>query len=60
MNALVFNTRREVFRDKRVRKALTMLFDFEWINRNLYHNLYKRTRSYFDRSELSSSGKNGR
>lgn len=56
MNALVFNTRREIFRDKRVRKALTLLFDFEWINRNLYHNLYSRTRSFFDRSELSSGG----
>ena len=57
MKALVFNQRRKIFRDKRVREALTLLFDFEWINRNLYHNLYVRTRSYFDRSELSSSGK---
>ena len=56
MNALVFNTRRKVFQDENVRKAISMLFDFEWINRNLYHNLYKRTRSYFDRSELSSGG----
>ena len=57
MKALVFNQRRKIFRDKKVRKALTLLFDFEWINRNLYHNLYVRTRSYFDRSELSSGGK---
>ena len=57
MKALVFNQRRKIFRDKRVREALTLLFDFEWINRNLYHNLYTRTRSYFDRSELSSGGK---
>ncbi len=57
MNALVFNTRRKIFQDIRVRKALTLLFDFEWINKNLYHNLYKRTRSYFDRSELSSGDK---
>ncbi len=56
MNALVFNTRRKVFQDINVRRALTLLFDFEWVNRNLYHNLYKRTRSYFDRSELSSAG----
>ena len=56
MKALVFNQRRKVFRDKRVREALTLLFDFEWINRNLFHNLYVRTRSYFDRSELSSGG----
>ncbi len=57
MNALVFNTRRPVFADRNVRKALTLIFDFEWINRNLYHNLYIRTRSFFDRSELSSGGK---
>ncbi len=57
MNALVFNTRRKPFADRRVRKALTLLFDFEWINRNLYHNLYVRTRSYFDRSNLSSGGR---
>ncbi len=57
MNALVFNTRRAIFADKKVREALTLLFDFEWINRNLYHNLYTRTRSFFDRSELSSGGR---
>ncbi len=57
MKALVFNTRRQIFSDIRVRKALTMLFDFEWINRNIYHNLYVRTRSFFDRSELSSGGR---
>ena len=57
MNALVFNTRRPVFADRNVREALTSVFDFEWINRNLYHNLYTRTRSFFDRSELSSGGK---
>ena len=57
MNALVYNTRRKIFSDNRVREALTLLFDFEWINRNLYHNLYVRTRSFFDRSELSSGGK---
>ncbi len=57
MNALVFNSRRPVFADRNVRKALTLIFDFEWINRNLYHNLYTRTRSFFDRSELSSGGK---
>ena len=57
MNALVFNTRRPVFVDRNVREALSLIFDFEWINRNLYHNLYTRTRSFFDRSELSSGGK---
>ena len=57
MSALVFNTRREMFADERVRRALIMMFDFEWLNRSLYHGLYKRTQSYFDRSELSSHGR---
>jgi peptide/nickel transport system substrate-binding protein len=56
MSALVFNTRRAPFDDVRVRDALTQLFDFEWINRNLYGGLYRRTQSFFERSELSSFG----
>lgn len=57
MSALVFNTRRPIFADIRVRKALILLFDFEWLNKTLYHGLYTRTQSYFDRSELSSRGR---
>ena len=56
MSALVFNSRRPPFADKRVRDALGLLFDFEWVNRNLYGGLYKRTQSYFERSALSSFG----
>jgi len=56
MTALVFNTRRDVFADPRVRQALILLFDFEWINRTLYAGLFKRTQSYFERSALSSAG----
>jgi peptide/nickel transport system substrate-binding protein len=56
MSALVFNTRRPVFADRRVREALLHLFDGEWINRNLYHGLYERTASYFEGSELSARG----
>ncbi len=56
MSALVFNTRREPFRDPRVREALTLLFDFEWINRNLFGGLFRRTQSFFERSALSSFG----
>ena len=56
MSALVFNTRRPVFADPRVRRALGLLFDAEWINRNLFHGLYKRTNSYFSRSQLASTG----
>lgn len=57
MRALVFNTRRKVFADRRVRVALTDLFDFEWVNKTLYHGVYKRTQSYFDNSDLSSHGR---
>jgi peptide/nickel transport system substrate-binding protein len=57
MSALVFNTRRPLFADARVREALIKLFDFEWINRTLYHDQYARTESYFARSDLSSHGR---
>jgi peptide/nickel transport system substrate-binding protein len=56
MTALVFNTRRPVFADQRVRRALILLFDFEWINRSFFHGNYTRTQSFFERSELSSHG----
>lgn len=56
MNALAFNLRRDVFQDPRVREALILLFDFEWVNRSLYGGVYKRTQSYFERSALSSFG----
>jgi peptide/nickel transport system substrate-binding protein len=56
MTALVFNTRRPIFADPRVRRALMTLFDFEWCNRTLYNGLYKRTESYFARSYLASTG----
>lgn len=57
MYGFVFNTRRPIFEDVRVRRALTMLFDFEWANRSLYDNTYTRTRSFWDGSILSSYGK---
>jgi peptide/nickel transport system substrate-binding protein len=56
-NYFVFNTRREIFRDARVREALSYLFDFEWVNRNYFFDLYRRTAGYFDGSELSSHGR---
>jgi peptide/nickel transport system substrate-binding protein len=54
---LVFNTRRAVFSDIRVRQALTLLFDFEWINRNYFFGLYSRTPGFFAGSELSAYGR---
>ena len=53
----VFNTRRAVFFDIRVREAISLLFDFEWINHGYFFDLYKRSASYFDGSELSSHGR---
>jgi peptide/nickel transport system substrate-binding protein len=57
MTGLAMNTRRPIFADIRVREALNLLFDFEWLNKSLYHGLYIRTQSYFDGSELSFCGK---
>ena len=56
MNGLVFNTRRAIFSDVRVREAILELFDFEWINHNYFFDLYKRTASYFDGCDLSAHG----
>jgi peptide/nickel transport system substrate-binding protein len=56
MTGLVFNTRRPVFADVRVRHALIHLFNFEWINKSFFNGLYRRTQSYFERSMLSSAG----
>jgi microcin C transport system substrate-binding protein len=56
MQALVYNTRREVFMDRKVRQALGYAFDFEWTNKNLFFGQYVRSRSYFSNSELASSG----
>jgi peptide/nickel transport system substrate-binding protein len=57
MSGFAFNTRHAIFADARVREALATMFDFEWINANLYDGVYKRSRSFFDDSELSSAGR---
>ncbi len=54
MYSFVFNTRRGMFADPRVREAITLAFDFDWINANLFHNSYVRTRSYWDNSDLGA------
>ena len=59
MQALAFNTRREMFKDWRVRKALGLVFDFEWMNRVLFFGQYTRTRSFFSNSELAAIGEPG-
>lgn len=54
MQGFVFNTRRPVFQDPRVRQALAYAFDYEWTNANLFHGAYTRTKSYFANSELAA------
>jgi peptide/nickel transport system substrate-binding protein len=55
--ALAFNTRRAIFADIRVREALALLFDFEWVNHAIFFDLYRRNASYFEDSELSARGR---
>jgi len=54
MQGFAFNTRKNIFKNRNVRKALSYAFDFEWSNRNLFYGAYTRTKSFFDNSELSS------
>lgn len=56
MQGFVYNTRRAVFQDPKVREALAYAFDFEWTNAALFHGAYKRINSYFDNSELAATG----
>jgi peptide/nickel transport system substrate-binding protein len=53
-SAFVFNTRRPVFSDIRVRQAIALLLDFQWINRNFFYGLYQRSTGFFPDSELSA------
>ncbi|PPR50235.1 MAG: Oligopeptide-binding protein AppA, partial [Alphaproteobacteria bacterium MarineAlpha5_Bin10] len=56
MQAFVFNIRKNIFKNRKVREALSYAFDFEWTNSNLFYGAYKRTNSFFENSELASSG----
>lgn len=53
------NTRRDKFKDLRVREALGLCFDFEWSNNKLFYKLYTRTQSFFENSDMKASGKAG-
>lgn len=56
MQGFVFNTRKPIFQDVRVRHALSLLLDFEWTNKQLFNGAYTRTRSYFENSEMAATG----
>lgn len=53
MLGFVFNTRRPIFADAKLRQGLAMAFDFEWVNKNLFDNAYTRTQSFWQNSNLS-------
>ncbi|AYG45836.1 ABC transporter substrate-binding protein [Pseudomonas sp. Leaf58] len=56
MQGFIFNIRRPVFQDVRVRQALSLLLDYEWTNKQLFNGAYTRTGSYFDNSEMAARG----
>ena len=56
MQGFAFNTRLEKFKDVRVRRALSLAYDFEWANSKLFYNQYVRAGSYFSNSELAAEG----
>ena len=56
MQGFFINTRKEIFKDRVVRQALNYAFDFEWTNKILFFDQYKRTNSFFSNSDLASSG----
>lgn len=56
MQAFVLNLRKSKFQDVRVRKALELAFDYEWTNKTLFYNSYKRTRSYFSNTIYEAKG----
>ncbi|MEQ8734302.1 MAG: extracellular solute-binding protein [Rhodospirillaceae bacterium] len=56
MQGFVYNTRRPMFADKNVRKALAYVFDFPWTNKTIFYGQYARTRSYYQSSELAATG----
>jgi len=56
MFGFVFNTRRPMFQNVKLREGLSLVFDFEWANKNLFSGAYKRTESFWQNSELSSFG----
>lgn len=56
MQAFVFNLRRAKFQDQRVRRAFNLAFDFEEMNKQIFYGQYKRIGSYFEGTELASSG----
>lgn len=53
---MAFNLHRPIFADRRVREAITLAFDFDWMNKALYYDAYQRTNSYFQNTPYAASG----
>ena len=53
---LVFNLRRPAFRDRRVRQAIALAYNFDWTNRTIFHGLYKPVGSFYGETALGASG----
>jgi len=56
VQAFFLNSRKDKFKDPRVREALNLAFDFEWMNKTLFYDIYKRTRSMFENSSMAATG----
>ncbi len=56
MQGFALNTRRALFQDRRVRKAMALALDFNWMNSSLFYKQYVAQKSYFDNSELAATG----
>ncbi|TNE27372.1 MAG: ABC transporter substrate-binding protein [Alphaproteobacteria bacterium] len=56
VRSLVFNTRRDIFSDRKTRQALSLMFDFDWLNKNIFYGAFKRIDSFFPNSELAARG----
>ena len=54
--AFFFNLRKEKFQDRRVREAIGLAFNFEWLNKFIFFDQYKRINSFFEKSELAATG----
>ncbi|WP_297355375.1 extracellular solute-binding protein [Paraburkholderia sp.] len=59
MQGILINVRRPMFQDVRVRQALTLAFDYEWMNRMMFYDQYRRSTSYFDPDSFGATGKPG-
>ena len=57
LQAFYFNVRKPMFKDVRVREAIALALDYEWMNRQLFYNQYKRSTSYFTNTVMAATGR---